>query len=106
MRRHDARPRRVPGSNGQSPLRPDPHHGRRNLALQNLSRVLAVGIAALSASAFATTTAHAADPTRYVATTGNDTGNTTCDKNHPCKTVQHGVDVATTGDTIRIAAGT
>src|SRR6202011_1314072 len=53
-----------------------------------------------------TSAAHAADPTRYVSPSGIDLGNTTCDQSHPCKTVQHAVDVATSGDTIRIAAGT
>jgi parallel beta-helix repeat protein len=44
--------------------------------------------------------------TRYVSPSGTDTANVTCDSVHPCKTVQHAVDVATPGDTIQIAAGT
>ena len=44
--------------------------------------------------------------TRFVATTGDDSYNDCRDSGAPCKTVQHGVDVACTGDTIMVAAGT
>jgi hypothetical protein len=43
---------------------------------------------------------------RYVATTGSDTDNDCADPGNPCRTVQHAVDVADTGDEIRVAGGT
>lgn len=70
------------------------------------SRVLVVAAAALTASVLAPPAAHAADPTRYVSPSGSDVANTTCDSRHPCRTVQHAVDLAAPGDTIRVAAGT
>src|SRR4029453_3637569 len=44
--------------------------------------------------------------TRFVATTGDDSYNDCRDSGAPCKTVQHGVDVACSGDTIMVDAGT
>ncbi len=52
------------------------------------------------------TTAQAADPTRYVSVSGSDAANTCTDRDNPCRTVQHAHDVATSGDTVRIFAGT
>ena len=43
---------------------------------------------------------------RYVATSGSDTGNTCLDWNAPCRTIQHAVDQAASGEEIRVAAGT
>ncbi|HEY2387152.1 MAG TPA: hypothetical protein VGK30_09335, partial [Candidatus Binatia bacterium] len=53
---------------------------------------------------YASTACQAA--TRFVATTGDDTFNDCRDVGSPCKTVQHGVDVACVGDTVQVAAGT
>jgi hypothetical protein len=44
--------------------------------------------------------------TRYVTTTGDDTFNDCRVAGSPCKTVQHGVDVACVGDTVQVGAGT
>ena len=49
-------------------------------------------------------TVHAAPVTRYVATTGTDTGSCTTPAS-PCRTIQYGVDQAADGDEILIAAG-
>ena len=54
--------------------------------------------------AYASTACQAA--TRYVTTGGDDTFNDCRDVGSPCKTVQHGVDVACVGDTVQVAAGT
>ena len=43
--------------------------------------------------------------TRYVATTGNDSGNLCLDPINPCATVRHAVNVASDNNDIRIAAG-
>lgn len=44
---------------------------------------------------------------RYVSTTGTDVGSNQCDvAGNPCLTIQHAVDVACTGDTVNVAAGT
>ena len=45
-------------------------------------------------------------PWRYVATTGSDAGNDCTNQGSPCRTVQHAVDVADSGDTIKVASGT
>jgi len=50
------------------------------------------------------TAAPAAD-IRYVATTGVDLGNECSTPGAPCRTMQHAVDVASAGDTIKVAAG-
>jgi hypothetical protein len=42
--------------------------------------------------------------TRYVATTGADSGDCT-DPNNPCRTVQYAVDRADSGDVVKVAAG-
>ncbi len=42
---------------------------------------------------------------RFVATTGSDSGNDCVSNNAPCATVQHAVDVAAPGDEIRVATG-
>lgn len=47
--------------------------------------------------------AYANPGTLYVAPTGND--GPTCASSQPCRTLQHAVDVAVTGDTIKVAAG-
>jgi hypothetical protein len=52
------------------------------------------------------TPALAGATTRYVATTGSDTGNDCSESNNPCATVQYSVDVANEGDEIRVAEGT
>ncbi len=43
--------------------------------------------------------------TRFVTTGGNDTLNDCHDNTQPCKTVQHAVDVACSGDTVQVGAG-
>jgi hypothetical protein len=43
--------------------------------------------------------------TRYVATTGSDSGNDCTAQGSPCRTVQHAVEVASPGDVIKVAAG-
>jgi hypothetical protein len=43
--------------------------------------------------------------TRFVTTSGNDTFNDRHDNTQPCKTVQHAVDVACSGDTVQVGAG-
>ncbi len=44
--------------------------------------------------------------TRYVATTGSDTGNDCTDQLSPCATIAHAVSQAVNGDTLDLAAGT
>ncbi|HMB89998.1 MAG TPA: hypothetical protein VKP65_04070 [Rhodothermales bacterium] len=44
--------------------------------------------------------------TRYVATTGNDTGNDCTNPATPCATISHAVDIANPGDTLDVDAGT
>jgi hypothetical protein len=65
--------------------------------------LLVLAISLLAAVGFATPAA-AAEATRYVSLTGTD--NPTCDKENPCRHVQHAVDVAAPGDTIRVEPGT
>jgi len=43
--------------------------------------------------------------TRYVATGGVDEGNDCSTQAAPCRTIQHAVDVANAGDTVKVAAG-
>jgi branched-chain amino acid transport system substrate-binding protein len=43
--------------------------------------------------------------TRYVATTGDDAGNDCTSQNTPCRTIQHAVDEADHGDTIKVSTG-
>ncbi|MBI2883851.1 MAG: DUF1565 domain-containing protein [Candidatus Methylomirabilis oxyfera] len=44
--------------------------------------------------------------TRFVATSGNDSGNTCLSSGAPCKTITHALTQAVAGDTISVAAGT
>ncbi|MCZ7624561.1 MAG: DUF1565 domain-containing protein [Candidatus Methylomirabilis sp.] len=44
--------------------------------------------------------------TRFVATSGNDSGNTCLSSDSPCKTITHALTQAVAGDTISVAAGT
>jgi hypothetical protein len=44
--------------------------------------------------------------TRYVATTGDDFGNDCSSQSAPCRTIQHAVDEADHGETVKVAAGT
>ncbi|HHN94075.1 MAG TPA: DUF11 domain-containing protein, partial [Anaerolineae bacterium] len=53
-----------------------------------------------------TTTINALPGARYVATTGTDTDNNCLLADHPCRTVQWGVNQALTGDQVRVASGT
>jgi hypothetical protein len=48
----------------------------------------------------------AAAVSRYVATTGNDTGNDCTDPLNPCATLTHAVNKTSPGDTIELATGT
>jgi hypothetical protein len=43
--------------------------------------------------------------TRYVGTTGSDASNDCTNPGNPCATLQHAIDVAQTGDEIRVAGG-
>ena len=43
---------------------------------------------------------------RYVATTGNDSGNTCTNPGNPCATITHAASEAVAGDTLDVAAGT
>ncbi|HEY8643419.1 MAG TPA: right-handed parallel beta-helix repeat-containing protein [Candidatus Dormibacteraeota bacterium] len=65
--------------------------------------LLVLSVSVLAAAGFATP-AVAEETTRYVALTGTD--NPTCDKENPCRHVQHAADVAAAGETIRVEAGT
>jgi hypothetical protein len=53
---------------------------------------------------------HGNGPSRFVATNGNDvigvSSNTCSDRDTPCRTVQHAVDVSDPGDHIKVAEGT
>ncbi|MBN1874399.1 MAG: right-handed parallel beta-helix repeat-containing protein [Anaerolineae bacterium] len=49
--------------------------------------------------------AHATGTLLYVATEGDDASNVCTDPDTPCRTVQHAVNVAATGDEIHVAAG-
>src|SRR5438309_6133196 len=71
-----------------------------------LKRLLSIGLALPVAVAWVLLRGVAvqASSTRYVSTTGTD--NPTCDSSNPCRTVQHAVNIATPGETIRMAAGT
>jgi parallel beta-helix repeat protein len=59
----------------------------------------------LALSAWDAAAARAANGMRYVAPTGSDTANDCADNDAPCKTVQHAVDQAGSGDTILVATG-
>src|SRR5271166_1085584 len=50
--------------------------------------------------------AGAAPSTRYVSTTGTNTGNNCLTASNPCATVSYAVSQAASGDTIQVAAGT
>jgi hypothetical protein len=56
--------------------------------------------------AFAAVPAVAAAADRYVATTGDDTGNDCLVEATPCRTIQHAVDQSVALDTVDVAAGT
>jgi len=66
---------------------------------------MAVVLAVASAVSFHPTSA-ASGTNRYVATSGNDTGNNCTSIFSPCLTVTHAISESTGGDTINIAAGT
>jgi Right handed beta helix region len=68
------------------------------------ARLTIVAMIALLAGLVTAIPASAADPTRYVAVSGTD--NATCNEDAPCLHVQHAVDVAGPGDTVRIGPGT
>ncbi len=66
---------------------------------------IAIGSALMIASAAMLLATGASAATRYVATTGADTGDCT-NSGSPCLTINYGVDQANAGDTISVAAGT
>ncbi len=82
----------------------------------SVKRLWVVGLTALFASLvvvgllslLSSTSVRAAPNVRYVAPppAGSDIGNNCTDSASPCATIQHAVDVAATGDEIRVAAGT
>jgi hypothetical protein len=76
------------------------HSRYRMLAAGAAAFATAVGAAAMGGSGALA----AGSTTRYVSTTGTD--NAACDQGHPCQQVQHAVDVANPGDTVRIRSGT
>ena len=71
--------------------------------LGRLGAAFAVAVVALLS--LAATPAFATGTTRYVATTGTDSGDCS-DQNNPCATVGYAVGQASAGDTISIGAGT
>ena len=80
---------------------------KRSIAVPMLISLL-LGVGLLSVFLWLSSSTVTAAPqatTRYVATTGNDTGNDCTASNNPCKTIQRAVDVAQAGDTIKVAAG-
>jgi hypothetical protein len=78
---------------------------RRAVGLGSLALLTAVGALALTAGPAAAL----APQTRYVETSGSDGTepvNDCLDQDHPCKTIQHAVDEANSGDTVSVGAGT
>ena len=73
---------------------------------QASSAILYVDGATGSDTTHYTTPAALTPTTRYVATTGSDSGNDCTGQGSPCQTVQRAVEVADPGDVIRVAAGT
>lgn len=65
---------------------------------------LAAGVAVLALGVGLARPAQAV--TRFVATTGNDAGNTCLSSGSPCKTITHALTQAVANDTISVAAGT
>lgn len=76
-------------------------HRKRNAVLF----ILAGAILALLLFAM-TPVAAAAPTTRYVATSGSDSGNNCTLTGSPCRTIQAAVDRSSSGDTIKVAQGT
>ncbi len=68
--------------------------------------LLALGV--LVVLGLITSSVHAAPTgtTRYVATTGSDSGNNCATQGSPCSTIQNAVNNSTSGDTIKVAQGT
>jgi parallel beta-helix repeat protein len=66
---------------------------------------IAIGSALMIASAAMLLATGASAATRYVTTTGTDTGDCT-NAAAPCRTITYGVAQATAGDTVSVAAGT
>lgn len=68
-------------------------------------RILAIPLLSMFVLGALVTSAAAA--TRYVAVTGSDEGNNGClSMESPCRTVQHGIDMAEGGDVVSIGSGT
>lgn len=70
-----------------------------------LRPILVLVLAAVALTPQPAPVAYANGTTRYVATTGSNTGNDCTNPVSPCKTIAYAVGLAAAGDTIRIAAG-
>ena len=93
-------------SMGSFGLKSDLFHFRHNRFLKQVSYTCFLLLFLLLLAA-PVSIANALQPvgTRYVTTTGSD-ASVDCSLAAPCRTVQHAADVATSGDTISIGAGT
>lgn len=86
------------------PMRPSSPVGRSERRWRSCVARASVSVSALLAAWLAPDVAHAAN--RYVATTGNDGGNDCTEEASPCKTIRHGIDAMSGGDTLIIGDGT
>ena len=78
---------------------------RKLVALSLTIALLLAGALVLLSLLGSSPVAHAVMAARYVAVTGNDTDNDCANPSSPCRTVQHTVDEASSGDTIMVAEG-
>jgi parallel beta-helix repeat protein len=78
---------------------------RKLVALSFTIMLLSAGALAALSLLGSSPAAHAALAARYVAISGNDTDNDCTNPSSPCRTVQHAVDEASSGDTILVAEG-
>jgi len=79
---------------------------KKRLSFTLLTTLAGVALAVLTLRLSAASPVGATSSIRYVATTGGDSSNNCTSPSTPCKTIQHAIDVATSGDEIRVAGGT